>query len=125
MPPASTDRRTGLFLVLAVLWMLPMAARIYPHFGDTIRIDGRLTTVAEYLDDACGQKVGPAAGTCIAESRERGQLLLRREQGRSVLLIEGPLLVYFLIYLPLRLLADWLRGSPARAAAAPSASDTR
>jgi hypothetical protein len=114
MPPASTDRRARLFLVLAALWMLPMAWRIYPHFGDAIRIDGRLTTVAEYLDDACGQRVGPAAATCAAESRERAQLLLRREQGRSVLLIEGPLLVYLLIYLPLRVLADWRRSQPAR-----------
>ena len=114
MPPASPKRRARLFLLLAALWMLPMAVRIYPHFGDTIRVDGRLTTVADYLEDACGQRVGPAATTCIAESSERAQLLLRREQGRSILLIEGPLLVYFLVYLPLRLLADRLRGQPAR-----------
>jgi uncharacterized membrane protein len=86
-----------LFLAFAVLWMVAMTWRLYPQFKDTIRVDGRLTTVAGYLDDVCGQRVGPGAATCFAETGERAQLMLRSEQGKSVLIIIAPLLGY-LIY---------------------------
>jgi hypothetical protein len=99
--PVTPAPRSRLWVVVAVLWMVAMTGRLMPQFGDTIRVDGRLTTVAEYLDEACGQRVGPAAATCIGESRERAQLLLRQEQGKSVLLILTPLLGYFLILWPL------------------------
>jgi hypothetical protein len=96
--------RTRLFLVLAAVWMVAMTWRLYPQFGNAIRVDGRLTTVARYIDDSCGQRVGPAAATCLAESGEKAQLLLRREQARSVLLILAPLLVYGIIWRPLQFL---------------------
>jgi MFS family permease len=85
-----------------------MTWRIYPQFKDALRVDGRLTTVADYLDDSCGQKLGPAAISCLAEERARAQVLLGREQGKSILLVTGPLFGYLLLYLPWRLLADRL-----------------
>jgi hypothetical protein len=107
--------RSRLFLVLAALWMLAMTWRIYPQFGDAIRVDGRLTTVADYLGDVCGQRVGPAAATCRDESGEKAQLLLREEQGKSVLFILAPLLFYVALWCPARLLETRLRGPRARA----------
>ncbi len=95
-----------LFLALAGLWMLAMTWRIYPQFGDTIRVEGRLTSVSSYLADRCGQRVGPAAVTCLAEGGEEAQLLLRQEQAKSVLFIVAPLLFYFLAWLPLRRLRE-------------------
>ena len=98
-----------LFLLLAALWMLAMTWRIYPQFGDTIRVDGRLTTVADYLGDVCGQRVGPAASTCIDEAGEAAQLRLRQEQGKSVLVILAPLLFYVVLWWPARLLRERFR----------------
>ncbi|HUB96158.1 MAG TPA: hypothetical protein VL993_09585, partial [Stellaceae bacterium] len=85
-----------IFCVLAALWMVVMAWRLYPQFGNAIRVDGQQTTVAAYLRDACGRRVGPAAVTCLAEAREETQLMLRREQGKSVLLILAPAIFYAL-----------------------------
>jgi hypothetical protein len=101
--------RTRLILGLAALWMLAMTLRLYPQFKDAIRVDGRLTTVAAYLEDACGQRVGPAAATCLAESGETAQLLLRQEQARSVLAILAPLLIYICGWRPAQLLRARLR----------------
>lgn len=83
-----------------------MTGRIYPQFKDAVRVDGRLTTVGDYVESACGERVGPAADTCFAETREVAQRLLRREQSMSILLIEAPVLGYLVLYLPLAL---WLR----------------
>lgn len=93
-----------LFLVFAVLWMVAMTWRLYPQFKDTIRVDGRLTTVSQFLEDACGQRVGPGAATCLAENGELAQLLLRSEQGKSVLIIIAPSLGYLLFSGSARLL---------------------
>ncbi len=86
-----------------------MTARLYPQYKDTLRIDGRLLTLAEYVDETCGQRIGPAASACLAEAQERGRWLLAREQGRSSVLIEAPLLGYGLVYLPLHAIAARLR----------------
>ncbi len=75
-----------------------MVWRLYPQFRDTIRIDGRLTTIADYVAESCGQKVGPAAATCLAETGEQAQLELRREQGKSVLFIVAPLVLYLALW---------------------------
>jgi len=103
-----------LFLVLAGLWMLAMTWRLYAQFGDTIRVEGRLTSVSSYLADRCGQRVGPAAATCLAEAGEEAQLLLRQEQAKSVLFIVAPLLFYLLAWLPVRFVRERLRGSSLR-----------
>ena len=87
-----------------------MTWRIYPQFKDTLRIDGRLMSYADYVEESCGQRIGPAAASCFAETRDTGHRLVAREQGKSVLLIEAPLLGYLLIYLPSRAVLDRLRG---------------
>ncbi|HLJ64337.1 MAG TPA: hypothetical protein VKT70_09535 [Stellaceae bacterium] len=93
-------------LMLSAVWVIAMLWHLYPHFKDTIRLeDGRLTEVSAYLEDRCGQKVGPAAATCLAQARETANELLRREQAKSVLLIEAPLFLYVLIYLPFSFLS--------------------
>jgi hypothetical protein len=98
----SATPKLSYYLVLVVIaWMAVMTWRIYPQFKDAVRVDGRLTTVDDYIGDACGERVGPAAETCLAEARETAQRLLRREQGKSVLLIQAPLLGYLLIYWPI------------------------
>jgi hypothetical protein len=94
------------FALLAFAWMIAMTWRIYPQFKDAVRVDGRLTTVQDYIENTCGERVGPAAATCLAESRETAQRLLRREQGNSILLIVAPIFGYLAIYLPA---ASWHR----------------
>jgi hypothetical protein len=108
-------RLSRYFVVLAAVWMVAMTWRIYPQFGDTLRIDGRLMAFSDYVEENCGQRIGPAARSCLAEARDTGHRLVAQEQGKSVLLIEAPLLGY-LIYLPLRLLVEALgrHGQPRR-----------
>ena len=96
-------RLSRYYALLAIVWLVAMTWRIYPQFKDAVRVDGRLTTVEDYVEDTCGERVGPGAGTCLAETREEAQRLLRHEQSRSILLIEAPLLAYFVIGLPLAL----------------------
>ena len=96
------------FFVLAIVWVIAMSWRLYPEFKDTVRIDGRLATLADYIEDSCGQRVGPGAATCLKEARSTGRRLLAREQGKAILLIEAPILGYLLIYLPLHFLAGGL-----------------
>ncbi len=89
-----------------------MTARLYPQFKDAIRVDGRVTTVADYLADVCGERVGPPAVTCLAERGAQAQRLLRREQGKSIFAIMAPLLGYLLIYVPVRRV--WRAARPRR-----------
>ena len=87
-----------------------MTWRLYSQFGDTLRIDGRLMSYADYIEESCGQRIGPAAASCLAEARNTGRRLVAQEQGKSVLLIEAPLIGYLLIYVPARLLAELFGG---------------
>jgi len=96
-----------LFLAFAVLWMAAMTWRVYPQFKDTIRVDGRLTTVSAFLDDSCGQRVGPGAATCLAETGEQAQLLLRSEQGKSIFLIIAPSICYLLFCAATQFASKW------------------
>jgi hypothetical protein len=95
-----------LFFLVAGLWMLAMTAQLYPQFGDTIRVGGRLVGVESYLGDRCGQRVGPAAAACFAESGKEARLLLRQEQAKSILFIVAPILLYLLAWLPVRLVRE-------------------
>jgi len=104
-----TSSPSRLFLVLVVLWMGATTWRIYPQFGDTIRVEGRLTTVSDYIGEMCGQRVGPAAVTCLDEAGEAAQLRLRAEQGKSLLLILAPLLFYVGLWWPARLVQERIR----------------
>ncbi|HXY98672.1 MAG TPA: hypothetical protein VEI03_01640 [Stellaceae bacterium] len=94
-------RLSRYFIVLTALWIVAMTWRIYPQFGDALRVDGRLIGFADYVEESCGQRIGPAAASCLAEARITGRRLVASQQGKSVLLIEAPLLGYLLIYLPL------------------------
>ena len=115
MSPAFHPSRT--FSVLAVVWIVAMTWHIYPQFKEAIRIDGRVMAVEDYVAETCAQRVGPAAATCLAETYETARQLLRREQAKSILLIEAPVLGYLSIYLPLRLLVGALIGHRASGAA--------
>ena len=81
-------------LLFTVLWLIVLSWRIYPQFKDAVRVDGRLTTVEDYVESTCGERLGPGAATCLAEAREEARHLLRREQGKSILLIEAPIFGY-------------------------------
>jgi len=99
------------FIVLTAIWVVAMTWRIYPQFRDTLRVDGRLMGFTDYVEESCGQRIGPAAASCLVEARTTGRRLVASEQGKSVLLIVAPFLGYLLIYLPL----GWaIRRRPAR-----------
>ena len=119
----SRVRLSHYLIVLCAIWVIAMTWRIYPQFKDTLRIDGRLTSLADYVEASCGERIGPAAAGCLAEARVTGHRLVANEQARSLLLIEAPLLVYLVLYLPLR---RWIRrpphGADEAAAAAQEAS---
>lgn len=85
--------------VLCAIWVIAMTWRIYPDFSDRLRFDGRLMSFADYLEESCGQRIGPAAASCLAEARITGKRLVASEQAKSLLLIEAPLLCY-LVYFP-------------------------
>jgi hypothetical protein len=91
------------FIVVAAVWIMAMTWRIYPQFKDALRIDGRVITFADYVDETCGQRIGPNAKSCVEEAWATGRREVARERGKSVLLIAAPLLGYLLLYLPLRL----------------------
>jgi hypothetical protein len=112
---SSAFRLSRYFVILSAVWVLAMTWRLYPQFKDTLRDDGRLVTLEAYIDDSCGQRIGPGVASCLDEARTTGRRLVAREQGKSVLLIEVPLLAYLLIYVPARLALDHLarrRGQP-------------
>jgi hypothetical protein len=107
------------FAVVALIWVVGMMWRVYPQFGDTLRHDGRLMTLGDYVEESCGQRVGPARKSCLEEAKDTGARLVAREQGKSVLLVEAPLLGYLLVYLPLLGAVGWIkrRAAPFVAAA--------
>ncbi len=109
-------RLSRYFVVLTAVWVVAMTWRIYPQFPDTLRIDGRLTSFADYVEDSCHERIGPAAASCLAEAQITGRRLVASEQGKSVLLIEAPLLAYLLIYLPLGWAVRRARAAGAEAA---------
>lgn len=90
----SSSRLSRYFVMLSMVWMMALTWRIYPQFPDTLRVEGRLMTLAEYVEESCGQRIGPAAASCLSEARDAGQLLVAREQGKFVLIILAPLLIY-------------------------------
>jgi hypothetical protein len=86
-------RLSRYFVILSALWIVALTWRIYPQFPDTLRVDGRLMTLDEYVEESCGQRVGPAAASCLSQARDTGRLLVAREQGKFVLFIMAPLLI--------------------------------
>ena len=96
------------FVILSTVWMVAMTWRIYPQFKDTLRVEGRLVTLDAYIDESCGQRIGPDAASCLEEARAKGHRLVAREQARSVLFILALPLGYLVLYLPPRLALDRL-----------------
>ena len=101
MMPARVDARhrgrPSPYVVLLIgIWTAVMAARLYPQFDVAVRIDGRQTTVGEYITARCGARLGLAAETCFAAAERKAHLQLRREQAKSVLMIGAPAVLYLL-----------------------------
>ena len=92
------------FTLFAVAWIVVMAWKVYPEFRDRLRADGRVMTLDDYVEEACGERVGPLATSCRATKFESGRRMVAAEQAKALLLIEAPLLLYAVLYLPIRLL---------------------
>jgi hypothetical protein len=92
------------FALFAALWIVAMTWKLYPQFQDTLRVEGRIVTLDDYVEDACGERVGPLAASCQATTLEEATRLLASEQAKSLLLVEAPLILYVVLYLPLWLL---------------------
>jgi hypothetical protein len=84
--------------------MVAMTWRVHPLFKDMLKIDDRLVTVADYIEESCGQRIGPGAAACVEEARITGRRLVAHQQGRSLLFVAAPLLGYVAIFLPWRLI---------------------
>lgn len=100
-PGAPGGWRVSPYVVLLIaVWTVAMTARLYPQFDTALRIDGRITTVDDYVADRCSTRLGPDAASCLAAAHRKAQTRLRREQARTALIIVAPAVLYSL-YLPL------------------------
>lgn len=108
---SSTFHLSRYVVLLAAVWIVAMTWRLYPQFKDTLREDdGHLVTLEAFVEDSCGQRIGPAVASCLAEARATARRLVAQEQAKSVLLVEVPLLAYLLVYAPARMaLERWRR----------------
>jgi hypothetical protein len=86
--------------LVSLTWVVVMGVRLYPHFGDALRLDERAMSFEEYVEESCGQRIGPAAASCLAEARDTGRRLVAQQQAKSILLVEAPLWLLLAIYLP-------------------------
>ena len=86
--------------LVSLTWVIVMGVRLYPHFGDRLRSDGRAMSFEEYVEESCSQRIGPAATSCLAEARDTGRRLVAQQQAKSLLLVEAPLWLLLAIYLP-------------------------
>lgn len=99
-----SGRRVSPHVVLLIaVWTAIMTTRLYPQFDRTLRIDGRITTVDDYIADRCGARLGPEATTCLATAHDKARTQLRREQARTVLIIAVPGVLYLLYLAPVAL----------------------
>ncbi|MBU6506244.1 MAG: hypothetical protein KGL22_00075 [Alphaproteobacteria bacterium] len=113
-PGAPGGWRVSPYVVLLIAaWTVAMTARLYPQFDTALRIDGRITTVDDYVADRCSTRLGPDAASCLVAARRKAQTQLRREQARTALIIVAPAVLYSL-YLPLAAVADARRRRAAR-----------
>jgi hypothetical protein len=92
-------------LIFAAAWMIAMTWRVYPQFKDMLKVEDRLVTLDDYVEESCGQRIGPAAASCVGEARLTGRRLVARQQGQSLLFVVAPLLAYVAIYLPVQRMA--------------------
>jgi hypothetical protein len=94
------SRRLRGFMIFAAVWMVAMTWRVHPQFSDMLKVDDRLVTLDGYVEETCGERIGPDARSCLEEARATGERLVARQQGQSVLFILAPLLAYLVGYLP-------------------------
>jgi hypothetical protein len=92
------------FTILAAAWIAVMTWKVYPQFKDTLRVEGRVVALDQYVEDACGEKAGTEATVCRATKLESGRRMVVAEQAKALLMIEAPLIAYVVIVLPIRLL---------------------
>ncbi len=92
------------FALFAAAWIVAMTWKLYPQFKDTLRVDGRVVALDQYVEDACSEKVGLEAAACPATKLPSGRRMVAAEQAKALLLIEAPLILYAVLYLPFRLL---------------------
>jgi hypothetical protein len=92
------------FTLFAAAWIVVMAAKLYPQFKDTLRVDGRVMALDDYIEDTCAERVGPLATSCRATKLETGRRLVAAEQAKALLLIEAPLVLYAVLYFPIGLM---------------------
>ena len=116
--PPGISRYVALFaaaVVLALTW------KVYPLFKDTLRSDGRVLSLDDYVAEACGERVGPLATSCREATLEHGRRLVAGQQAKALLIVEAPLIAYLVIYLPYRAILRRLDRDRARPAARPTA----
>jgi hypothetical protein len=101
----TTLRLPHYLLLIIAAWMVAMTWRVYPQFKDMLKVEDRLVTLDDYVEESCGQRIGPAAASCVEEARRTGHRLMARQQGRSLLFVVAPFLAYLAIYLPAQSMA--------------------
>jgi hypothetical protein len=115
MPSSSAAPISRYLTLFAVVWIVAWTWKLYPQFKDLLRVDGRLVALDDYVEDACGERVGPLATSCRATTLERGRRMVAAEQAKALLLVEAPLILCAVLYLPLRMLRQQPRtGEPSR-----------
>lgn len=93
------------FALFAALWIVAVSAKLYPQFKDSLRIEGQVITLDDYISQTCGERAGTLAASCRAQAVETGARLVARQQAKSLLLIQAPIIFYVVIYLPFALIA--------------------
>ena len=101
---AAKSSASRYFVLFATLWIVAWSWKLYPQFRDQLRIEGRVLSLEQYVEETCAERAGPLATSCRATTLEQGRRLVISEQAKSLLLLQAPLLLYGFVYLPLRLL---------------------
>lgn len=96
--------------LFAAAWIVVMTWKVYPQFKDSLRVDGRVVALDDYIEDACSEKVGLEAAACAATKLQSGRRMVVAEQAKALLLIEAPLFLYVVFILPIRLLRGGRQG---------------
>ena len=104
MSSSSTTPISRYLTLFAVVWIVAWTWKLYPQFKETLRVDGRVMELDDYVEDVCGERVGPLATSCRSTTLERGRRMVAAEQAKALLLVEAPLILCVVLYLPARLL---------------------
>jgi hypothetical protein len=88
------------FAIFAAFWIVATTWKLYPQFQSMLRIEGHVVALDDFVEDACGERVGPLAASCHTTAVEKANRLLLAEQAKSLLLVEAPLILYAVLYVP-------------------------